>query len=702
MPSKNQIEAAALCMEHLCDHDWHGYTQGGGRWGDGEGTCPVNTPIGTCYVEQGDRDCSSAVISSYEAAGISCGGATYTGNMYDCMVGTGNFRGHWMSDGYNCDDGYVAKRGDCYLNTTSHTAMCTSAVPDLLAEFSIAEDGSIYGRTGDQTGWESVSGKAFYGFPWNWVLEVLVTDDPQPEPTPTPTPSKYPLVGIDIASWQAGITPSNTDADFVIIKVSGGAGDTAYENPYWRQWADDVLASGKLLGLYHYACEYDGEPGGRAEAENFWSKAKDYAGKFIPVLDWEAHAIDMPVSYAKAFLDRIAELSGATPWFYGYASNVNSTDYSSISKYPLWIASYLNRYDGAGWETDPEQRWGSGTWDRITAYQYTSTGRISGYGADLDLSVFYGTAEDWAKMAGSAPAGPKHENICLYDASNGTEQYWKPEWDEKHEWFRLINVKNGLALDVYGAGKKNGTKVWTYEINDESDAQWWRLEECEGKYDPKSIRPVMLVPKVNPDLALDIDGCRTDNNTKIQVWKKNHCQAQQFVIKCFDEGDYWQLINNCQPMKAVCLGDPIEPKPEPSGDPVCYRVSTDPAGRTWLDEMRDGKDTGGSSDDYAGEMGSAIRWLAVKGATYRVYSQDSGWLPWVSQYNTGDLENGCAGDGSPILGVEVKDTNVRYAVHIIGGDYYSDMIGQKDTGGSSDTYAGDLSNAIDAIRMRRA
>lgn len=62
----------------------------------------------------------------------------------------------------------------------------------------------------------------------------------------------------------------------------------------------------------------------------------------------------MPVSYAKDFLDRIAELSGATPWFYGYASNINSTDYSTISKYPLWMASYLPRYEGAGFVDDPD------------------------------------------------------------------------------------------------------------------------------------------------------------------------------------------------------------------------------------------------------------------------------------------------------------------------------------------------------------
>ena len=76
MPSANQKENAARAMEHLVTHWFHGYTQGWGRWGDGEGVCPVEGVDGTIYVEQGDRDCSAGTISAYESAGIDCGGAT--------------------------------------------------------------------------------------------------------------------------------------------------------------------------------------------------------------------------------------------------------------------------------------------------------------------------------------------------------------------------------------------------------------------------------------------------------------------------------------------------------------------------------------------------------------------------------------------------------------------------------------------------
>lgn len=156
-------EVAAQCMEHLCTHEWHGYTQAGGtpgRWGDGEGYCIVNV-FGTDYkLEQGDRDCSAAVISVYKAIGIETN-ATYTGDMKKNFVDTGLFK--WYSSG----SGYKPVRGDICLREGQHAAMHLGN--GKIGEFSIAEDGGIYGKTGDQIGKES-SVHNYYNFPWNGFL----------------------------------------------------------------------------------------------------------------------------------------------------------------------------------------------------------------------------------------------------------------------------------------------------------------------------------------------------------------------------------------------------------------------------------------------------------------------------------------------------------------------------------------------------
>jgi hypothetical protein len=128
-----------------------------------------------------------------------------------------------------------------------------------------------------------------------------------------------------------------------------------------------------------------------------------------------------------------------------------------------------------------------------------------------------------------------------------------------------------------------------------------------------------------------------------------------------------------------------------------YRVM---ANWKWLDEMQGEKDTGGSSDTYAGDKGVAIQYFACDAPKYRVQTQNSGWLPWVTEYDTGDLDNGCAGDGSAILAIEVADSSIKFRVHVKGGKWLDWMKGQKDLGGSSDTFAGD-GNPIDLVQMKR-
>ena len=115
--------------------------------------------------------------------------------------------------------------------------------------------------------------------------------------------------------------------------------------------------------------------------------------------------------------------------------------------------------------------------------------------------------------------------------------------------------------------------------------------------------------------------------------------------------------------------------------------------KKWLAEV-----TGSKS--YAGTYGNAIGYIAIKGVKrYRVKTS-KGWLPWVTRYDVNDLNSGCAGDGSPIIAVQIDDTSARYAVHTIGGGWLPDMVGLKDTGGSGDTFAGN-GKKVDGFRARR-
>ena len=147
--------------------------------------------------------------------------------------------------------------------------------------------------------------------------------------------------GIDISSWQDDLAVSNMGTcDFVIVKATGGKG---YKNECFRTHCDQTLAAGKLLGCYHYARDRGYEGSAEQEADHFIAAFKPYVGRAIPFLDWEADALSLGPSWAKAWLDRVREKTGATPGIYTSKSVLFSYDWSSVAKtYPLWVAQYPN------------------------------------------------------------------------------------------------------------------------------------------------------------------------------------------------------------------------------------------------------------------------------------------------------------------------------------------------------------------------
>lgn len=175
--SLTQREAFARTMEHLCSHDGndgHGYSQPN-RDGVGYETVDLGDGV-KIVIPGGDSDCSSSICKSLRAVGIDIYGASYTGNML-------NIAKNGLFKAYKRPTSYSAKRGDIYLNTRHHTAMCTHGYyeegGDMLCQFSISENGTINGATGDQTDKES-NFKAFYDYPWThtiaWVSDGATLD----------------------------------------------------------------------------------------------------------------------------------------------------------------------------------------------------------------------------------------------------------------------------------------------------------------------------------------------------------------------------------------------------------------------------------------------------------------------------------------------------------------------------------------------
>lgn len=140
-------EKAVELMEAWAADNSHGYDQLK-RWGP-------------------DYDCSSAVISAWEQAGlpVKSKGASYTGNMYAAFTACG-FRD--VTAEAELSDGGGLVRGDVLLNHRKHTAMYCGG--GLMVEASINELGGIVGgQPGDQNGRE-FRVTQYRNYPWDCVL----------------------------------------------------------------------------------------------------------------------------------------------------------------------------------------------------------------------------------------------------------------------------------------------------------------------------------------------------------------------------------------------------------------------------------------------------------------------------------------------------------------------------------------------------
>ena len=225
-------EKAIAQMEAWAADNSHGYDQAN-RWGP-------------------DYDCSSAVISAWELAGVpvKSNGATYTGNM----------RGVFLRCGFEDVTGSVdlatgtgLQRGDVLLNIQHHTAMyCGNGME---VEASINENGGVTGgMTGDQTGREFLV-RPYRNYPWDCVLRYTGKNVPEMDAPEKIRPTYYYSVKLPL------LKPGIKDISVISLQqllTAKGYYEEDWDGVYGELTKRSVMAYQADNGL-----ETDGEVGGQ-------------------------------------------------------------------------------------------------------------------------------------------------------------------------------------------------------------------------------------------------------------------------------------------------------------------------------------------------------------------------------------------------------------------------------------------------------
>lgn len=173
----------------------------------------------------------------------------------------------------------------------------------------------------------------------------------------------------------------------IIVKATEGS---SYVNPYCDRHYQQAKSTNLLRGFYHFA----GSSDPLAEAAFFYRNVMGYLHDGIPVLDWEG---SQTVDWVNSFVRHFHSLTGIWPWIYANPWRFNQGGVEQNCA--RWVASYPK----VAHPTFAQ----AATWNcpnadgNVVAWQFCSDGRLSGYGYNLDCSVYYGDSESWVRYADS-------------------------------------------------------------------------------------------------------------------------------------------------------------------------------------------------------------------------------------------------------------------------------------------------------------
>jgi lysozyme len=204
--------------------------------------------------------------------------------------------------------------------------------------------------------------------------------------------------GIDVSMWQGDVdwtAVASTPTRFVIMRATRG---NTYDDPRYAEYLAEASANGLVVGAYHRAKVGLGAGDAKAEADHFVDVARNDAGDVLPALDIEEHnglTVSQLTDWVRTWLARVYSRTGVRAMIYSsphfWRTYLGDTMWFADHGYPLWIAHW-----NVPSPVTPAGDWGGHGW---TFWQWTSTGRVSGIGPNVDRDRFNGTRLIRGKIA---------------------------------------------------------------------------------------------------------------------------------------------------------------------------------------------------------------------------------------------------------------------------------------------------------------
>ena len=216
------------------------------------------------------------------------------------------------------------------------------------------------------------------------------------------------LRGIDISGYQKGIDLAAVNdvngLDFNIFKATESVSivDSMCDRFYQAAKRQDVKR-----GVYHVLTS---AASGAKQADWFLSNCEGYILDAMLVLDIEGTSAyyTKDVAVAFDFCERVKQETGVTPVAYMNGNVLNSKGWQPLVDLGcgLWIANYYFGYDQVGFaDVNPDEHMSNPSeFGSAAMWQFTSSGRLTGYNGSLDLDLAFMTKDALDLYANPAAA----------------------------------------------------------------------------------------------------------------------------------------------------------------------------------------------------------------------------------------------------------------------------------------------------------
>jgi glucan-binding YG repeat protein len=237
--------------------------------------------------------------------------------------------------------------------------------------------------------------------------------------------------GIDVSKWQGEVDWKQVKEDgieFVMLGLGRYRNGTAIPDPKFEYNIKNALVNGIKVGVYLYS-EATTEEEARAEADYVLDQIDGYQISYPVAFDMEDEVHKSMTNKQRtditiAFLEVIEE-AGYYPMIYASESWFTyNMDLTRLTKYDKWIA-----------------RWaGTVTLSPMSMWQYSSTGKVKGINANVDLDYTY---KDYSKLITPRTTAAKRRTKVDSGWKTDGTNYWyiNEDGSQPKQCFQVIDGK---------------------------------------------------------------------------------------------------------------------------------------------------------------------------------------------------------------------------------------------------------------------